>query len=79
MIDDDQDDDLVMLSIRLPPSLISDYRLIAADKKMGYQRLMREALAYMAKVEFKRIATEAIEDKQQRTLKAEKRKSTKPA
>lgn len=44
-----------MISIRLPKSVIEDFKNIAAVEGVGYQPLMREALIRFAECESKRI------------------------
>jgi hypothetical protein len=56
---------LRMISIRLPESLIEDFKNIATVRggSMGYQTLMRQALKRFATSELKLIAREIAEQK----------------
>lgn len=47
------------ISIRLPKSLIEDFKLIAELHGLGYQPLMRQTLARFADCEKKRLLREA--------------------
>lgn len=47
-----------MISIRLPKSVIEDFKVIAQIEGIGYQPLMREALMRFAECESKRIMRE---------------------
>lgn len=47
------------ISIRLPKSLIEDFKLIAELNGLGYQPLMRQTLARFADCEKKRLLREA--------------------
>lgn len=47
-----------MISIRLPKSVIEEFKAIAAVEGIGYQPLMREALTRFADCEAKRITRE---------------------
>ncbi|MFM0693137.1 hypothetical protein PQQ64_12665 [Paraburkholderia graminis] len=62
--------DLQMISIRLPKSLIEDFKLIAEIHGLGYQPLMRQALHRFADGEKKMLlqdkAREHIKNKRQR-------------
>lgn len=51
--------ELQPISIRLPKSLIEDYKLIAQLNGLGYQPLMRQVLKRFADAEKKRILREA--------------------
>lgn len=58
-----------LISIRLPKSVIDDFKVIAQIEGIGYQPLMREALMRFAECESKRImreyATKVAADKAQ--------------
>ena len=58
-----------LISIRLPKSVIEDFKVIAQIEGIGYQPLMREALMRFAECESKRImreyATKVAADKAQ--------------
>ena len=47
-----------LISIRLPKSVIDDFKVIAQIEGIGYQPLMREALMRFAECESKRIMRE---------------------
>ena len=47
-----------MISIRLPKSVIEDFKLIAKIEGVGYQPLMRTALIRFAEYETKRVMRE---------------------
>lgn len=47
-----------MISIRLPKSVIEDFKVIAQIEGMGYQPLMRTALTRFAECEAKRVMRE---------------------
>jgi predicted DNA binding CopG/RHH family protein len=63
-----------MISIRLPIELIADLKKIAIAHHIGYQPLMRDALTRFATAEFKRIATEAINQKANEVTQPQKTK-----
>jgi hypothetical protein len=70
---DSQIDDalaLRMISIRLPETLIDDFKNIAVVRggSMGYQTLMRQALKRFATSELKLIASEMAEQKRSEAL-----------
>ena len=50
--------DLQMISIRLPKSVIEDFKVIAQIEGVGYQPLMRAALMRFAECEAKRVMRE---------------------
>jgi predicted DNA binding CopG/RHH family protein len=52
-----------MISIRLPKSVIDDFKLIAEFEGIGYQPLMREALMRFAECEAKRIMREVVSER----------------
>lgn len=60
---------LQMISIRLPKSVIEDFKVIAQFEGLGYQPLMRIALTRFAECEAKRLmreyAAKVAEDKRQ--------------
>lgn len=60
---------LQMISIRLPKSLIEDFKTIAKFEGLGYQPLMRIALTRFADAEFKRYARNMMS--QEETLEVE--------
>ena len=47
-----------MISIRLPKSVIDDFKVIAQLEGLGYQPLMRTALVRFAECEAKRVMRE---------------------
>lgn len=47
-----------LISIRLPKSVIDDFKVIAQIEGVGYQPLMREALTHFAECESKRVMRE---------------------
>jgi predicted DNA binding CopG/RHH family protein len=49
---------LQMISIRLPAELINEFKIIAKFNGVGYQPLMRDALARFADAELKKMAIE---------------------
>lgn len=55
----DEELGMKMISIRLPSSLIEDFKMIAALNGIGYQPLMRKMLGRFAEAEKKKILTEA--------------------
>lgn len=56
-----------MISIRLPKSVIEDFKAIASLEGIGYQPLMREALIRFANGEAKRIMRElAVQQKREK-------------
>lgn len=61
---------LQMISIRLPKSVIEDFKVIARIEGIGYQPLMRTALIRFAECEAKRVMREyaAERDAAQRAL-----------
>jgi hypothetical protein len=61
---------LRMISIRLPETLIEDFKNIAVVRggSMGYQTLMRQALKRFATSELKLIASEMAEQKRSEAL-----------
>ncbi|WP_249661436.1 BrnA antitoxin family protein [Variovorax sp. PCZ-1] len=63
---------LRMISIRLPETLIEDFKNIATVRggAMGYQTLMRQALKRFATSELKLIAREMAEQVQQKRAEA---------
>ncbi|NGM89036.1 hypothetical protein G5B35_17145 [Parapusillimonas sp. SGNA-6] len=65
-----------LISIRLPKSVIEDFKAIAAFEGIGYQPLMREALIRFANVEAKRIMHEVVAtQKRERAAAAAKNKA----
>jgi plasmid stability protein len=54
------------ISIRLPNSLIEDFKILAQLHGMGYQPLMREALARFAESEKKRVLIQYANDQNQK-------------
>lgn len=50
-----------LISIRLPKSVIEDFKVIAQIEGIGYQPLMREALTRFAECESKRVMREYAE------------------
>lgn len=56
-----------LISIRLPKTVIDDFKVIAQIEGIGYQPLMREALTRFAECESKRVLREYAE-----TLSAKK-------
>ncbi|MFE0843150.1 hypothetical protein [Achromobacter insolitus] len=64
-----------LISIRLPKSVIEDFKAIAAFEGVGYQPLMRIALMRFAECESKRIVREmAAQNKRARAESAEERR-----
>ncbi len=63
---------LQMISIRLPKSVIEDFKVIAQIEGVGYQPLMRIALVRFAECEAKRVmreyAAKVMNDKRQAEL-----------
>lgn len=59
MVDDSLE--LQMISIRLPKNLIEQFKLIAEAHGLGYQPLMRIALARFAECEIKHILRQVAE------------------
>ncbi|MNM99627.1 hypothetical protein D3C81_1121920 [compost metagenome] len=51
------------ISIRLPKALVEQYKVIARFHKIGYQPLMRDALARFATHEMKRLLVEIAEQR----------------
>ena len=66
---------LQMISIRLPKSVIEDFKVIAQIEGVGYQPLMRIALMRYAECEAKRVmreyAAKVMSDKKQVTVSTE--------
>jgi len=63
--------ELQMISIRLPKSVIEDFKLIAEVEGLGYQPLMRTALIRFAECELKRVGREyATQLVREKNLKA---------
>ena len=56
-----------MISIRLPKSVIEDFKNIAAIEGIGYQPLMREALIRYAECESKRIVRDLAATRTRKT------------
>jgi predicted DNA binding CopG/RHH family protein len=67
-----------MISIRLPKSVIEDFKAIASLEGIGYQPLMREALTRFAQGESRRIMHE-VSERQKRARKEAKATHTKNA
>lgn len=68
---------LRMISIRLPETLIEDFKNIATVRGgvMGYQTLMRQALKRFAASELKMIAREMAEQVQLKRAEAESKQA----
>ena len=62
--------DLQSISIRLPRSLIQDFKLIANLNGLGYQTLMRQILKRFADAEIKQIVRECLLTKEEEEAKA---------
>ena len=62
--------DLKSISLRLPISLIDDFKLIANLNGLGYQTLMRQILKRFADSEIKRIVRECLLTKEEEDEKA---------
>lgn len=60
-----------MISIRLPKSVIEDFKAIASLEGIGYQPLMREALVRFANSESRRIMHEVSESQKRAREEAE--------
>jgi len=61
--------DLKSISIRLPKSLIDEFKLIASLSGIGYQTLMRQILKRFADAEIKKIVRECILTKEEEAEK----------
>lgn len=61
--------DLKSISIRLPRSLIDDFKLIANLSGLGYQTLMRQILKRFADAEIKQIVRECLLSKKEEAEK----------
>jgi predicted transcriptional regulator len=59
------------ISIRLPKELVEQYRAIARIHKIGYQPLMRDALARFASYEMKRLLVELADEREQEEAERE--------
>ena len=57
--------ELQAISIRLPKSLINDFKMIAEYNGIGYQPLMRDILCRFAHSETRKIALELMEARAQ--------------
>ncbi len=55
-----------MISIRLPKSVIEDFKNLAALEGIGYQPMMREALIRFAECESKRVVRELAASKKRK-------------
>ncbi len=63
--------DLQSISIRLPKTLIEDFKLIANLNGLGYQTLMRQILKRFADSEIKQIVRECLLTKEEEEAKAQ--------
>jgi len=71
--------ELQLISIRLPKSLIEDFKFIATLSGIGYQPLMRQILTRFADCEKKRILRErAAEIAEKRKKDSEKAQAPEP-
>jgi len=61
---------LKSISLRLPISLINDFKLIANLNGLGYQTLMRQILKRFADAEIKQIVRECLLTKEEEEEKA---------
>lgn len=69
-----------MISIRLPKSVIEDFKVIAQIEGLGYQPLMRTALVRFAECEAKRVMREyaaKVTNDKRKTVIAESAAATK--
>lgn len=65
------------ISIRLPKSLIDSFKLLGQVHGLGYQPLMRRALARFAEGEMRRVVNDMVTE-QRRTAAREEREDTPP-
>lgn len=71
-LQDEVNDSLGMqaISIRLPKALVEQYKVISRFHKIGYQPLMRDALARFATHEMKRLLVEIAEQRDEEAAAA---------
>lgn len=67
--------DLQAISIRLPKSLIEDFKIIAGHRNIGYQPLMRQILQKFASSELRLITRELLEEKEKAKQRDKKYKN----
>ena len=58
--------EMQMVSVRLPKQLISELKLVADYRGIGYQPLMRDILQRFARCEISQIAKELVEQERDR-------------
>lgn len=56
-------ENLQLMTIRLPKQMVEDFRLMAGDRGMGYQKLMREVLQDAATAQMREIAMDYLAQK----------------
>lgn len=66
------------ISIRLPKSLIDSFKLLGQVHGLGYQPLMRCALARFAEVEMKRVVNDFVAEQQRAAAAREDDEDTPP-